>query len=165
MRYFGLVASCAALAIGVSACAPKQPKRDVTAFDRTIQEDCYTVDLFTPAVIETPKSNVPQPWQQFAGHWGGGAWDGEWCHDLYILSVGAGGEVDLIEAHAPHAGWGKVATAFRRKATLTADSRLRLFYKGVRVEYWVENGRLYGARFEAGTERRVTLSRRSKVGA
>ena len=165
MRYLGLFALGAALAAGLVACAPKQAKRTVTAFDRTIKEDCYTVDLFTPAVITAPKADVPKSWRDFAGHWGGGAWDGEWCHDLYILSVGAGGEVDLIEAHAPHEAWGKVASAFRRRATLTADSRLRLFYKGVRVEYWIENGRLYGARFEAGTERRVTLSRRDKAGA
>lgn len=165
MRYFGPVALCVAAAVGLSACAPKQAKKTVTAFDRTIQEDCYTVDLFTPAVIEPPASNVPKPWGKFSGHWGGGAWDGVWCHDLYILSIGANGEVDLIEAHAPHEPWGKVATAFRRKATLTADSRLRLFYKGVRVEYWVENGRLYGARFEGGRENRVTLSRRDRVGA
>lgn len=164
MRYFGMIASCAALAIGVAACAPK-PKVTRTAFDKTVKEDCYTVDLFTPAVIEAPQTNVPQPWQDFSGHWGGGAWEGVWCHDLYVLSISPGGEVDLIEAHAPYEPWGKVATAFRRKATLTADSRLRLFYRGVRVEYWVENGRLYGAQFEGGVERRVTLSRRGKVGA
>ena len=150
------MAACVVLA----ACAPPT-KRGPTPYDRTVKSDCYTVDLFTPATIQQPAADVPTAWRAFAGKWGGGAWEGKWCHDLYVLSIGADGKVDLIETHAPFPEWGREATAFRRQGFMTDDGTLRLIYKNVAIEYRIEGGKLLGVRKEGGGEMRIKLSQQS----
>ncbi|TVQ57798.1 MAG: hypothetical protein EA355_03505 [Rhodobacteraceae bacterium] len=148
--------ACLAAACGGRQAAAPQP----SAFMATRDDSCYTVDLFSPAPVIAPGAEVPDNWRAFSGRWGGGAWDGEWCHDLHILSIDPSGEVVLIETHAPHDAWGKPATAFRRKARIDRDGRLRMAYGRTEIAYWYENGLLFGVREEGGGERRIALARR-----
>ena len=147
-----------ALLMGLAAaCAPK-PKPTSTPYDKTVDASCYTVDLFTPAEVQSPASDVPAEWAAYLGKWGGGAWDGKWCHDLYVLDISSDGKVDMISAHAPFPEWGREATAFRRKGVITKDGRIRVFFKNVSVEYRLEGGRLLGERKEGGGLMRIKLS-------
>jgi hypothetical protein len=152
------VVAVGALAGCMSSAPP--PRTDV-AFEETRDASCYTVDLFTKPRFVKPGDNVPRNWRDFAGVWGGGAWDGQWCHDLYILEVQPDGLVRLIETHAPYEPWGKRATAFQRTGRIGEDGRLRLRYGRTVSEYWVENGTLFGRQDEAGDIRRIALSRQS----
>lgn len=145
-------------ALMLAGCAPKQKPRGPTPFDLTVVEDCYTVDLFTTVEVEEP-GEVPDDWKGYSGRWGGAAWDGKWCHDLFVLSIASNGEVEVMELHAPYEQWGKQATAFRRKGFITDDGRLHLRYSGVDIEYWLENGRLHGLRREGEGELRIALTR------
>lgn len=158
MRQFRILAALAAGVAALAACAPKQTKRGPTPFDKTVVADCYTVDLFTEAPISEP-TDVPDEWKGYSGVWGAAAWDGKWCHDLHVLDIAANGEVEVMELHAPFEQWGKQATAFRRKAFIGKDGRLRLRYGGIDIEYWLENGRLHGLRKEGGGELRIALTR------
>jgi hypothetical protein len=152
----GLLAGCAA--------APEGPEPARVAHEQTIRPECYTVDLFTPAPIETAGEEVPERYAAYLGRWGGGAWDGEWCHDLHVLKVSEDGRATVVETHAPYAPWGKVATAYRRNGRIGEDGRLRLNYGPTRVEYWVEDGALYGVRRESGDrERLIALSLESET--
>ncbi|MEO0359995.1 MAG: hypothetical protein AAF322_02755 [Pseudomonadota bacterium] len=154
------VAICGAAAAGllVAGCASKPEPKGPTPFDKTVVADCYTVDLFTKTDVVEP-TDVPDEWRGFSGRWGGAAWDGKWCHDLHVLSIDETGEVEVMELHAPYEQWGKTATAFRRKAYISKDGRLRLRYAGVDIEYWLEDGRLHGLRREGSSQLRIALSR------
>ncbi len=150
-----------ALALAAAGCASEKPApRATTAFAETVDPSCYTVDLFTPPNFVEPNGEVPDGWRGFTGRWGGGAWAGEWCHDLYVLEVQPDGLVRLIETHAPYEAWGKPATAFRRTARIGDDGRLRLAYGRVQIEYWIEDGRLLGLREEDGRRQRIMMTRR-----
>ncbi|MEM7270379.1 MAG: hypothetical protein AAF401_14160 [Pseudomonadota bacterium] len=147
----------AALAAALAACAPP-PKRTATTYDSTVKRDCYTVDLFTEAVVEPPAEDVPAEWKGFSGVWGGGAWEGKWCHDLYVLSIDANGQVTVIETHGPFEDWGREATAFRRQGYITDKGRLRLIYSNVSVEYELAGDKLHGRRKEGAGEMLIKLS-------
>lgn len=151
------------IALGaIAACAPQGPKQapGPTAFDRTVDKSCYTVEIDSPAKIREPAATVPKSLSAFSGRWGGGAWGGKWCHDLHVLSVEPNGEAVVIEAHAPYEPWGKNATAFKRKAVVSPDGRMRMIYKGVVIEYWVaDDGSLHGLRKEGDAEHKIKLSR------
>ncbi len=157
---FGLWGAAAlAGAMAAAGCSSTQKTTAVgpTPYDRTVVEDCYTVDLFTVAKVETPGKDVPSEWAGFSGKWGSAAWDGKWCHDLYVLKIAPTGEAEVMDLHAPYDPWNKPATAFRRKAFFTKDNRLRVSYGAVIVEYWLENGRLYGLRKEGSGELRIAM--------
>lgn len=151
----------AALAAAMLAAACESQKQSgptgPTPYDLTVVEDCYTVDLFTVAKVEAPAKDVPPEWAAFSGKWGSAAWDGKWCHDLHVLKIAASGEAEVMDLHAPYDPWRKPATAFRRKAVFTKDGKLRVSYGAVIVEYWVENGRLYGLRKEGSGELRIAM--------
>ncbi len=146
MKQFILIAA----AFAAACSTPVRQERATVAFDATRDDSCYTVDLFTKVSINRPGGEVPEAWRAFSGRWGGGAWAGEWCHDLYVLDIRPDGQVDIVETYAPHVPWGKRATAFRRTAQIDPDGRLRLAYGRVKLEYWVENGVMYGSREETG---------------
>lgn len=154
----GALAVIAALTL--AACEKKVAKTGPTPYDKTVVNDCYTVDLFTVAKVETPTSDVPGEWAGYSGKWGAAAWEGKWCHDLYVLKIAPSGEVDVMSLHAPYEPWGKQATAFRRKGVITKDGRLRVSSSGVMTEYWLQNGRLYGLRKEGNGEFRIALQPR-----
>ena len=92
-----------------------------------------------------------------SGKWGKAAWGGKGCHDLHVTKILADGSVEVMELHAPYEPWGRHATAFRRQGRITKEGRLRLVYSGVSVEYWVQNGRLYGLRSEGGGQMRIAI--------
>ncbi len=147
------------LIVGLAAsCAEKVVKKGPTPYDATVVKDCYTVELFSVAKVEEPRPEVPAEWNQLLGVWGKAAWEGKWCHDLHVLNIQEDGTVEVMELHAPYEPWGKPATAFRRKARMTEDNHLRMVYSGVEVDYWLENGRLYGLRKEGGGQMRIALS-------
>lgn len=152
---YGLLA---AIGAALTACAPKPKPSGPTPFDRTVKADCYTVDMFTSTAPEPLGSDVPTEWHGFLGSWGGAAWAGQWCHDLHIIAVRSTGEVEMIEAHAPFPERGIEATAFRRIGRIDGDGRLRIRYKDVQVEYWMEKGRLHGLRKDGGGQMRIALT-------
>lgn len=152
------IAAIALAALALTACAPKTVKKGPTPYDATVVADCYTVELFTVAKIETPSAEVPAAWAAYSGKWGKAAWEGKWCHDLHVTKINADGTVEVMSLHAPYEPWGKPATAFRRKAYMTKDNHLRVLYSGVEIDYWIENGRLYGLRKEGGGQMRIALS-------
>lgn len=158
MRSAAAAAALAGLAAGC-AMAPEAPDPARVAHEQTFRPDCYTVDLFTPAPIEpaaeAAEEGVPEHHAAYLGRWGGGAWDGEWCHDLHVLDVEPDGRAIVVETHAPYPAWGKPVTAYRRTGRIGEDGRLRLQYGPTRVEYWVEDGALFGVRREAGERDRL----------
>jgi hypothetical protein len=144
--------------LAAAGCASKKTDTvDVLAMTR--DPSCYTVDLFGKVPWKTPEAAVPDAKKAFAGRWGGGKWDGVWCHDLYVLDVRPDGAAQIIETYAPHAPWGKRAAAFTRRATIDRDGRLRVAYGNIQMEYWIENGELYGLRDEGGVTRKIILTR------
>jgi hypothetical protein len=147
-------------ALVLAACENKTAKVGPTPYDKTVVNDCYTVDLFTVATVEPPASDVPGEWSGYSGKWGSAAWEGKWCHDLYVLKIAPTGEVDVMSLHAPYEPWGKPATAFRRKGFMTKDGRLRVPSAGVLTEYWLQDGKLYGLRKEGNGEFRIAMSPR-----
>ena len=151
----------AALGIALAGCAPKRVATGPTPYDRTVDAGCYTVDLFTPSNVTTPADDVPAEWRGYLGKWGGGAWEGKWCHDLYVLGISPDGQVDVISAHAPFPEWGLEATAFRRQGRIDKEGMLTLRYKDVVVEYRLQNGQLLGDRKQGGAKMRIKLSQQN----
>lgn len=165
LKSVGAGLACLICAAVLTACAPSQQvKRGPTPYDATKVADCYTVELFTVADVKKPKDEVPAEWAKFSGVWGKAGWEGKWCHDLHVLTISPDGQVELMELHAPYEPWGKPATAFRRKGYMTKEGRLRLVYSGVKVDYWFENGQLYGLREEGNGKMRIALSPGSNSG-
>jgi hypothetical protein len=143
----------------IAGCASRPPASD--QFAQTRDSTCYTVDIFDKIIVKTPEAGVPKEWRGFAGRWGGGAWNGAWCHDLYVLDIASSGAATVIETHAPMPAWGKPASAFRRTAHIDKDGRLRMNFGRVKVEYWLDGDTLYGKRDEGMGEMLVALSRRA----
>lgn len=153
-----LITALAALGVALAGCAPKRAATGPTPYDRTVDAGCYTVDLFTPSNITQPTDDVPAEWHGYLGKWGGGAWEGKWCHDLYVLSISADGKVDLISAHAPFPEWGREATAFRRQGLIGKDGRLTVRFKDVVLEYRLDKGSLLGDRRQGNAKMRIKLT-------
>lgn len=150
-----------ALGLVLAGCAPKRVATGPTPYDVTADPGCYTVDLFTPSTVTTPTSDVPSEWHGYLGKWGGGAWEGKWCHDLYVLSISPDGKVDVISAHAPFPEWGREATAFRRQGFIGKDGRMTVRFKDVVVEYRLKNGSLLGDRVQNKAKMRIKLSQQN----
>lgn len=156
-----LIMAFAALGVALAGCAPKRVATGPKLYDRTVDAGCYTVDLFTPSNVTTPTSDVPAEWHGYLGKWGGGAWEGKWCHDLYVLSINPDGKVDVISAHAPFPEWGREATAFRRQGLIGKDGRMTLRFKDVVIEYRLQNGSLLGDRVQNKAKMRIKLSQQN----
>lgn len=156
MRHWAWLA-VAAVAAG---CANGSKTPEVDPFALTRDNACYTVDIFDKISLRAPGADVPSKWRGFSGRWGGGAWNGKWCHDLYVLDIASSGAATVIETHAPLPEWGKPASAFRRTAHIDKDGRLRMNFGRVKVEYWLDGETLYGKRDEGTGEMIVALSRR-----
>jgi len=153
-----LITALAALGVALAGCAPKRAATGPTPYDRTVDAGCYTVDLFTPANVTTPSEDVPAEWRGYLGKWGGGAWEGKWCHDLYVLSITPDGKVDVISAHAPFPEWGREATAFRRQGLIGKNGRLTVRFKDVVLEYRLDKGSLLGDRRQGNAKMRIKLT-------
>lgn len=134
---------------------PPPPPVDLT------REDCFTVVMFSDASIERPGADVPEAWNQYLGIWVKGAWDGKWCHDLYVTKIEPTGAVEVIEAHGPYEPWAKPATAFRRTGQIGEDGKLRVTYGTVQVTYEILDGKLVASRREGRSSLAAALTRQS----
>ena len=142
MRNLVLVAAC----VLISACSqPVKVIPQVEPLDYIVNNDCYTVDLFTEVKIEKPDANVSAANRQFLGEWGGGAWNDVWCHGLLVNKVHADGRVDLVDMHAPYELWKQPATAFRRVGRIDDKGNLRFAHGVTQRNYRIENGKLVGS--------------------
>jgi hypothetical protein len=144
-------------ALGVAGCGGPAPVKPVET--SLIRPDCYTVDPYAKLRIAKPSEGVPDKMAMFLGAWGGGAWDGAVCHDLYVLKVEKSGAAVVFDAHGP--GYSSDATAFTRRGQIGDDGRLRVKKGPAQVEYWVENGQLHGVRRLGTREARIILTPRT----
>lgn len=144
MRGAILKLTAAALAAALAGCADKAPPKKTPVDVSLIQPDCYTVDPYQKLRIAKAPQSLPVHKSAFLGGWGGGAWGGRVCHDLYVLKVDEAGEAILFDAHGP--GFSTDATAFTRRGLIGEDGRLRVRKGRAEVEYWIEDGRMHGLR-------------------
>ncbi len=157
MRTLTTLMAVSAMALaGCGAGNPVQKKNPVTQ-SKLIQPDCYTVDPYVQPKITKPRSDVPEVMRAFIGKWGGGAWDGRICHDLYVLQVEPSGTVVMFDAHGP--GFHPDATAFTRRGEIGDDGHLRVRKGNAQVEYWIENGQLHGVRRWGTAENRIIMTK------
>lgn len=129
----------------LSGCADA-PKEKGPEQASLIQPNCYTVDPYKKLKIAKPAKGLPDGMKAFLGGWGGGAWEGAVCHDLYVLKVENSGEAIVFDAHGP--GFSNDATAFTRRGRIGEDGKLRVKKGSARVEYWIVDGRMYGTRIQ-----------------
>lgn len=151
----------AAAGLAVAGCGVGDKVGDIpadSAQSKLIQPDCYTVDPYVPPKIAKPRSDVPEEMRAFLGKWGGGAWDGRVCHDLYVLQVEPTGTVVMFDAHGP--GFRTDATAFTRRGEIGEDGRLRVRKGNALVEYWIEDGKLYGVRKQRNHENKIIMTKK-----
>lgn len=113
---------------------------------RLEEPGCYTVDLFDKPRFTEPGPEVPESHARYVGKWDGGKWNGDWCHDLFVLSVSADGEVVLLDMHAPWYEGEAPATVFRRTGRITPDGRLEFRYGSVVREYAFIGDKLMASR-------------------
>ncbi|MEO0680974.1 MAG: hypothetical protein AAF192_11235 [Pseudomonadota bacterium] len=147
----------AAVVLATAACESKAPEPVVET--ALIQPDCYSVTPFRDISIASAPDGASDAAKAFLGAWGGGAWDGAVCHDLWVLSLDADGQVVMFDAHGP--GFDPDATGFTRRGEVGEDGRLRVRKGRAQVEYWVEDGRLYGERRIGDRLNRVILVRQT----
>ncbi len=150
----------AAAGLAVAGCSMGDDVGDIpkdSAQSKLIQPDCYTVDPYVPPKIAKPRKDVPDSMSAFSGKWGGGAWDGRVCHDLYVLQVEPSGTVVMFDAHGP--GFSHDATAFTRRGEIGEDGHLRVRKGNATVEYWIEDGKLYGVRRQRNLENKIIMTK------
>lgn len=158
-----LLATC----LFVAACAVSNTDGN----KKTISDDyaelrdntCYTVDLFDTFTVQPAAADVPPQFAAFLGEWGYGAWDGEWCHDLLILSVTSGGQVDLLAMHAPNDRLNQPATAFRRKAFIDINGTLRYTHGAERHVYRLDGPYMVGQRTGNVGEFQIAMTKKGTV--
>jgi len=155
MKAWNLLALASAVAL--TACVQPKPKKTVDLSDK-LSPGCYTVDLFDPYQIEYPATEVSAENRKFLGVWKNGAWNGNWCHDLYVTKVYADGRVDLIDTHGPNPHSGIDATAFKRSGRIQ-DGILFVQSNGVTTRYRIVQDFLVGERTDIYGDFEITLSR------
>lgn len=124
-----------------------------------IRPDCYTVDPYKPIRIAKPDPKAPAKSAAYLGQWGGGAWNGTVCHDLWVMEVGADGHVLMFDAHGP--GFRNDATGFLRRGEITPDGRIRVRKGGAMVTYWIEDGMLHGERVSGAHRDQIIMAKKS----
>jgi hypothetical protein len=140
--------------------ASKLPNAAATNVSASLlQPDCYTVYIHGGVTYKRPGREVPADRRAYLGQWGGGAWGGTVCHDLWITDVGAPNDgATVIDAHGP--GLYPDATAFRRPGYFDQDGRLHVKKGREEVEYWIEDGLMHGIRRVGGQTIRIVMERR-----
>lgn len=108
--------------------------------------DCYTVVLFDDPPVVKPAEAVPPEHRAYLGSWTNGAWNGQWCTELYVTQVNPDRSVELYEMHAPYEEWGQPASAYRRTARIDEEGKLRFRYGTESVSYELVDGRLHATR-------------------
>ncbi|MEM9010915.1 MAG: hypothetical protein AAGE18_06795 [Pseudomonadota bacterium] len=125
-----------------------------------MQEDCYTVDVFSSTKVTAPADSISEARRAFAGVWENGAWNGSHCHDLYVIEINEDGSAVVIDTHGP--GNGSDATAFRRTATFDEADRLVIVSGNSQRVYELVEGELHAVeRVGKSRERRAILTRRT----
>jgi hypothetical protein len=149
--------------LAVAGCGGDEPEvvAEVDLADR-LSPGCYTVDLFDPYTIEQPPEGAPDSAASFLGVWKNGAWNGQWCHDLYVTKVAADGTVEVLDAYGPMRSAGIEATVFRRKGHLQ-DGVLTFHSQGGKVEYRRDGDYLVGKRRGTLGSMEITMSRQDGV--
>lgn len=147
----------------VAGCAAEKPQ-EVAAVSpaELLDPECYTVDLFDPFTIKEPTPEVPEEASAFLGVWKQGAWNGQWCHDLYVTQVTADGEVEVLDAYGPYRAAGIEATVFKRTGRIR-DGVLTLHSQGGKVEYKLDGGYLVGKRRGTLGNMEIVMSRQQNV--
>lgn len=160
MRNFGAILAVLAIA----GCAKEEEPKPVAVVDLAdrLSPGCYTVDLFDPYTIERPAPGAPADATGFLGVWKDGAWNDQWCHDLYVTKVGADGTVEVLDAYGPFRSAGIEATVFRRKGHVR-DGVLTFHSQGGKVEYRRDGDYLVGNRQGTLGKMDITLSRQENV--
>ncbi|MEM9043131.1 MAG: hypothetical protein AAGC81_00440 [Pseudomonadota bacterium] len=156
----------AALCVVAAACGPDKqaaaPAPEALPTYASLRDSsCYTVDLFDPVTIKTPGPEVPAQYHGFLGEWGGGAWNGKWCHDLVIYEVRANGEVELLSMHAPNFDINHPPTVFKRKAVIDINNTLRMAAGFDRMVYNLDRQFLVGKRTGRSGEYEIALTRKN----
>ncbi|MEM9099296.1 MAG: hypothetical protein AAGC79_12320 [Pseudomonadota bacterium] len=157
-----------ALCVVLAACGPEKKAaapapEALPTYANLRDSDCYTVDLFDPVQIKAPGSDVPVQYHGFLGEWGGGAWNGKWCHDLVIYEVRANGEVELLSMHAPNFEIGYPPTVFKRTAVIDINNTLRLVAGDDRMVYNLDRQFLVGKRTGKRGDYQIALTRKGSA--
>ncbi|MFK7941690.1 MAG: hypothetical protein AB8B85_02070 [Paracoccaceae bacterium] len=154
----------ALLALGLlAACAPQKKAQVEADLSKQLSPGCYTVDLFDPYRLEYPEAGVSPKDLGFLGVWQNGAWDGDWCHDLYITRVSADGSVELLDAYGPSARFGHEATVYRRKGRISDGVLTFISHKQTPVSYRLVGDYLVGQRKGLFGVIDITMSRTDRV--
>ncbi|HET7409567.1 MAG TPA: hypothetical protein VFJ13_05160, partial [Paracoccaceae bacterium] len=107
-------------------------------------------------------AEVAQEAHKFLGVWKHGAWDGKWCHDLYVTSISTDGSVEVLDAYGPYRAAGMEATVFRRTGTLE-DGVLTFHSRGGTVRYRRDGEYLVGTRKGTLGDFEIIMSREEDV--
>lgn len=159
-RAVGILACLACLGCAQKPEKVAKPVKDYTQF---IDSSCYTVDLFDRFEVQPASAKVPEQYRGYLGDWGNGAWNGNWCHDLMVLSVSPTGVVDLLSMHAPKEALGHPATVFRRKGVIDQNGELRFAYGKETHIYRLDGKLLVGKRAGAFGEWEIAMTRKDFV--
>jgi len=158
-----LAAALAAVTI-LQGCAGEDPAPAPAPDLSHLQETgCYTVDLFDEPVIAPAPATLAPERAAWLGHWGGGVWNGQWCHEMVITRIDANGVAPLLDMHAPSDVYDQPATVFRRKARFFEDGSLRFVHGTVVRRYVMRDGQLIGTREGDGFGRMQVVLTRSEV--
>lgn len=155
-------------ALALAGCESKAPEKpEAAAYDhsRDLSVGCYTVDLFDPYRLKYPANGVPREHSRFIGVWKDAAWNGEWCHDLYITEVRPDGTVTLLDAHGPYKPQNHEATVFKRQARISNGTLTFTSVGGGSVSYRLsaDGGYLIGRRKDFAGEYAATMSRHDGI--
>lgn len=154
----------AVLVVSLAGCM-QPPKKPVAVAPPDLSDQlkvgCYTVDLFDPYKINYPKGAVPPEYVKFLGVWKDGAWDGKWCHDLYITDVTADGTVTLLSAYGPNTARKWEAQIYKRTGKITDGVLSFDGVLGAKKSYRLVGNRfLVGERNDFVAKETITLARR-----
>ncbi|MEL7470612.1 MAG: hypothetical protein AAFN27_19325 [Pseudomonadota bacterium] len=151
--------------VTLAACAG-QPKKPASAGDphaKNLVPNCYTVDLFDPYFLEYPDEKVSDESRAFLGVWRQGAWNGEWCHDLYVTAVYPDGSVDVLDLYGPLYDANIEATVFKRKGQIR-EGQLVINSIGFAQSVYRREGRyLLGKRSGIHGDFNITMLREERV--
>ena len=157
-------AAAMAAILALQGCAeeapPPAPAPDLSHLQET---GCYTVDLFDEPEIAPAPAQIAPDRAAWLGHWGGGVWNGTWCHEMVVTRIDPTGLATLLDMHAPSEQYGQPATVFRRKARFFEDGSLRFVHGTVVRRYVMRDGRLVGTRQGDGFGRMEVVLTRPEV--
>ena len=156
----------AVLVTAMAGClqAPKKPTASAAPdLSDQLKIGCYTVDLFQSYSIEYPGAGVPPQHAKFLGVWKDGAWNGTWCHDLYVTDVRADGTVTVLDAYGPNLNRGWEAQIYKRTGRIEDDVLKFDGVLGAKLEYRLVGDFLVGQRKDFISTETITMSKTGGV--